>query len=325
MLTFLVRALWRKLWTLVFISIVSFGVIHLAPGQPSQIDPLNPRFTKEQLLRYRVAFDLDKPLYVQYRLFYQRLFSGELRSFKDNQPVLGKIAERAWNSLPLFLVGTILVWCYAFPLGIASAVRRDSLFDRATTVLVFALISVPGFYLSYLGIIFVVETFQVDVIGLRTFGQQAVGLLPRVMDRMWHLVLPSVLGATAGVAVLSLFVRSQMLEVIRSDYVRTARAKGLSEDTVLYHHALRNGLLPFVTMLGLLIPGLIGGSVIFETIFAWPGIGRLGYEAILGRDYPVVIALNFIAAVLTLIGTLLSDVLYMVVDPRIRLEDGAGR
>ncbi len=319
MFKFVLRALWRKLWTLLLISIVSFGVIHLAPGQPSQIDPLNPRFTKEQLLRYRAAFDLDKPLHVQYRLFYARLFTGQLRSFKDSQPVLGKIVERAWNSFPLFVVGTILVWCYAFPLGIASAIRRNSLFDRMTTVLVFALISIPGFYLSYLGIIFVVQTFHVDVIGLRTFGRESAGLLPAVMDRIWHLVLPSALAVTGGVAVLSRYVRSQMLEVIGSDYVRTARSKGLDEDAVLYRHALRNGLLPFVTMLGLLLPGLIGGSVIFETIFAWPGIGRLGYEAILGRDYPVVIALNFIAAALTVLGTLASDLLYMIVDPRIRL------
>jgi peptide/nickel transport system permease protein len=294
-------------------------VIHLAPGSPSQIDPMNPRFTKEQLARYQAAFDLDKPLHVQYGLFYHRLFTGQLRSFKDNQPVLPKIVQRAWNSFPLFVVGTILVWCFAFPLGIATAVRRDSWFDRATTVLVFALISVPGFYLSYLAIIFVVETFQVDVIGIQTFGRDPAGAWTQVMDRTWHLVLPSLLGATAGIAVLSRYVRSQMLEVLSSDYVRTARAKGLPEDDVLYRHALRNGLLPFVTMLGLLIPALIGGSVIFETIFAWPGIGRLGYEAILSRDYPVVIALNFIAALLTVVGTLVSDVLYMLVDPRIRL------
>jgi len=319
MFTFLLKALWRKLWTLFFVSIVSFAVIHLAPGSPSQIDPMNPRFTKEQLERYRAAFDLDKPLYIQYTLFYQRLFTGQLRSFKDNQPVLGKILERAWNSLPLFLVETILIWCYAFPLGIAAAIKRNSLFDKVTTVLVFALISIPGFYLAYLGIIFVVENFHVDVIGLRTFGREGVGGFYQLMDRTWHLVLLSVLGATAGIAVLSRYVRSQMLEVIGSDYVRTARSKGVAEDAVLYHHALRNGLLPFVTMLGLLIPGLIGGAVILETIFAWPGIGRLGYEAILSRDYPVVIALNFIAAVLTLIGTLVSDLLYMLVDPRIRL------
>jgi len=316
---FLLKALWRKFWTLLFVSIVSFAVIHLAPGSPSQIDPLNPRFTPQQLERYRKAFGLDQPLYVQYGRFYKQFFSGELRSFKDNQPVLRKILERTVNSLPLFVVETILIWCFAFPLGIATAVKRNSLFDRSMTVLVFALISIPGFYLAYLAIIFVVQSFHVDVIGLRTFGREGVGAFSAMMDRTWHLVLPSVLGATAGIAVLSRYVRSQMLEVINADYVRSARSKGLSEDRVLYLHALRNGLLPFVTMLGLLIPALIGGSVIFETIFAWPGIGRLGYEAILSRDYPVIISINFLAAVLTLVGTLVSDLLYVLVDPRIRL------
>src|SRR5436309_1039800 len=202
MFPFLLRTLWKKVWTLVFISIISFAVIHLAPGDPSQIDPLNPRFTKEQLQRYRVAFDLDKPLWVQYSRFYWKLLTGELRSFKDNQPVMPKILWRAWNSLPLFFVGTVLVWCYAFPLGVSSAVRRNSAFDKVTTVLVFALISIPGFYLSYLAIIWVVRTFGVDVFGLQTFGREKLGWLPWLMDRTWHLVLPSVLGATGGIAVL---------------------------------------------------------------------------------------------------------------------------
>jgi peptide/nickel transport system permease protein len=140
------------------------------------------------------------------------------------------------------------------------------------------------------------------------------------MDRIWHLVIPSVMSAMAGIAVLSRYVRSQMLEVIGQDYVRTARAKGLLEDDVIYRHALRNALLPFVTMFGFLLPGLVGGSVIFEQIFAWPGIGRLGYDAILARDFPVILTINFIVALLTLVGTLLSDILYAVVDPRIRLE-----
>jgi peptide/nickel transport system permease protein len=317
--SFLVRTAWKKLWTLFFVSVVSFAVIHLAPGDPAQIDPLNPRFTKEQLQRYRTAFDLDRPLPVQYARFYWKLFTGELKSFKDNQPVLPKIWWRVWNSLPLFVVGTVLVWCYAFPLGVAAAVRRESAFDRVSTVLVFALISIPGFYLSYLAIVFVVRTLEVDVFGLETFGREYRGWPGWLMDRTWHLVLPSLLGATGGIAVLSRYVRSQMLEVVSSDYVRTARAKGLPEDGVLYGHALANALLPFVTMFGLLLPGLIGGSVIFETIFAWPGIGRLGYEAILNRDYPVVISIGFLSALLTLLGTLVSDLLYMVVDPRIRL------
>src|SRR5262249_50816229 len=240
MLPFLLRALHRKAWTLLFISIVSFGVIHLAPGSPSQIDPMNPRFTKDQLQRYRAAFDLDKPLYVQYGLFYRQLFTGQLRSFKDNQPVLPKLVERAQNSFPLFVVETILIWCFAFPLGIGTAIRRNSWLDQATTVLVFALISVPGFYLAYLGLVFVVDGvtipwlgrtltlggLHVDVVGIQTFGREAVGFWSRWMDRPWHPVLPAVLAATAGVAVLSRYVRSQMLEVIGSDYVRTARAKG---------------------------------------------------------------------------------------------------
>ena len=138
------------------------------------------------------------------------------------------------------------------------------------------------------------------------------------MDRVWHLTIPAVMSALTGIAVLSRYARSQMMEVMGQDYIRTAKAKGLSEDEVIYKHGLRNALLPFITMFGLLIPGLIGGSVIFETIFAWPGMGRLGYEAILNRDFPVILTLNLIAAVLTLVGTLISDVLYAMADPRIK-------
>ena len=157
------------------------------------------------------------------------------------------------------------------------------------------------------------------VIGMRTFGLSGAGAVTRVMDRVWHLLIPSILGATAGIAVLSRYVRGQMLEVESQDYVRTARAKGLPEEQVHYKHALRNALLPFVTMFGLVLPGLIGGSVIIESIFAWPGIGRMAYEAILARDYPVIITVNFVSAILVLVGTFLSDLLYMVVDPRIKL------
>ena len=153
---------------------------------------------------------------------------------------------------------------------------------------------------------------------MQTFGLEEAPLLFRSMDRIWHLTIPALMSAIAGTAILSRYVRSQMLEVIHQDYIRTARAKGLPEDQVIYHHGLRNALLPFITMFGLTIPGLIGGSVIFETIFAWPGMGRLGFEAILARDFPVILTLNFFAAVLVLLGTLISDVLYAVADPRIK-------
>jgi len=166
---------------------------------------------------------------------------------------------------------------------------------------------------------FVVNSFHVPVIGMETFGLGSLSWHRMFMDRIWHLLIPSILGATGGIAVLSRYVRSQMLEVEGQDYVRTAKAKGLPAEQVHYKHALRNALLPFVTMFGLILPGLIGGSVIIESIFSWPGMGRMAYEAILARDYPIILTVNFISAVLVLGGTFVSDLLYMVVDPRIRL------
>jgi peptide/nickel transport system permease protein len=320
MLRFLTRSLAQRLLLLVVISVLAHSVVHLAPGEPSQVDPSNPRMKPEDIARIRTAFHLDDPLHLQYFYWMRDLFSGELKSFKDSQPVLPKIWRRFLNSLPLFLCATLIVWSLSFPTGIHAAVMRGSLYDRSTTFAAYTLISIPGFFLSYLVILWVVDTFNVPVIGMRTFGMENAETIYRLMDRVWHLVVPSLMSAIAGIAVLSRYVRSQMLEVVGHDYVRTARAKGVSEDQVIYGHALRNALLPFVTMFGLLLPSLIGGSVIFEQIFAWPGLGRLGYEAILARDFPVILTLNFIAAALTLAGTFLSDVLYSAVDPRIRLR-----
>jgi peptide/nickel transport system permease protein len=320
MLAFVTRSLAQRLMLLVIISILAHSVVHLAPGEPSQVDPSNPRMKPEDIARIRAAFHLDAPLHLQYVYWMRDLFTGELKSFKDSQPVLPKIWRRFLNSLPLFLCATLIVWSLSFPTGIQAALRRGSIYDRATTFIAYALISIPGFFLSYLVILWVVDAFNVPVIGMRTFGMENAVPIYRWMDRIWHLVVPSLMSAVGGIAVLSRYVRSQMLEVVGLDYVRTARAKGVSEDQVIYGHALRNALLPFITMFGLMLPGLIGGSVIFEQIFAWPGLGRLGYEAILARDFPVILTLNFIAAVLTLGGTFLSDVLYSAVDPRIRLQ-----
>ena len=319
MLSFIGRSVIQKIITLFFVSIVSFLIIHLAPGKPSQVDPLNPKFTPEMVQRFREAFHLDQPLYTQYLYFYRDLLTGKTISWKDNQSVLKKIWERFLNSLPLFIVGTILMWTISFPLGIRSAIFRGGFYDRSATFFSYLLISIPGFFFAYMLIIFVVTRFHVPVIGMETFGIGDTALLSRAMDRIWHLLIPSVLGATAGIAVLSRYVRSQMLEVEGQDYVRTAKAKGLPSDQVHYKHALRNALLPFVTMFGMILPGLIGGSVITESIFAWPGIGRMAYEAILARDYPVILTINFVSAVLVLVGTFISDLLYLVVDPRIRL------
>ena len=319
MVSFIARNIVRKTITLFFVSIISFLIIYLAPGEPSQIDPLNPKFTKEVLERFRQQFHLDKPLHVQYLYFYRDLLTGKSVSWKDNRPVLGKIYERFLNSLPLFVLGTLITWTLSFPVGIQGAIARGGAYDRTTTFLAYFLISIPGFFFAYMMIIFVVTTFHVPVIGMQTFGLDSSSPVTTLMDRLWHLLLPSILGAAGGIAVLSRYVRNQMLEVENQDYVRTAKAKGLSAEQVHYKHALRNALLPFVTMFGLVLPGLIGGSVIIESIFSWPGMGRMAYEAILARDYPVILTVNFISAILVLAGTFLSDLLYMVVDPRIRL------
>ncbi|MFP4630067.1 MAG: ABC transporter permease [Desulfohalobiaceae bacterium] len=319
MFSFICRSLIQKSITLFFVSVISFAIIHLAPGKPSQIDPMNPKFTPEVLERFQQEFNLDEPLHLQYFLFYKDLLTGQTVSWKDNQPVLHKIWERFLNSLPLFAVGTLLTWTISFPLGIRAAIFRGGWFDRSTTFLAYVLISIPGFFFAYILIILVVNYLQVPVIGMETFGIKPDSRLMLLMDRVWHLLLPSVLGATGGIAVLSRYVRNQMLEVEGQDYIRTARAKGLPEDQVHYRHALRNALLPFVTMFGLILPGLLGGSIIIETIFSWPGIGRMAYEAILARDYPVILTVNFISAVLVLTGTFISDLLYILADPRIKL------
>jgi peptide/nickel transport system permease protein len=317
--TFLVRALGQRLLLLAVISVVAHAVVHLAPGEPSAVDPMNPRLKPEDVARIREAFHLNDPLHLQYAFWMRDLLTGRLTSFKDGAPVLPKIWERFLNSVPIFFLAVLIEWCLAFPVGIRAAVRRGAVFDRSTTLASYALISFPSFFLAYVVIIFVVSTFDVPVIGMRTSGMEDAAAWYRGMDRVWHLAIPSLLAALGGIAVMSRFVRAQMLEVVSQDYVRTARAKGLPEDDVIYGHALRNALLPFVTMFGFLLPGLIGGSVIVEQIFAWPGLGRLAYDAILARDFPVILTINFFAAGLTLAGTFLSDVLYAVVDPRIRV------
>jgi peptide/nickel transport system permease protein len=319
MLSFIGRSIIQKIVTLFFVMVISFLIIHLAPGEPSQVNPLNPKFTPEMVERFRQAFHLDEPLHVQFVYFYRDLFTGKSISWKDNEPVLKKIWGRFLNSLPLFIVATILTWTLAFPIGVRSAIFRGGVYDRLATFFSYLLYSIPGFFFAYILILLVVNAFHVPVIGMKTFGFTHVSMLRTAMDRVWHLLLPAMLEATVGIAVLSRYVRSQMLEVEGQDYVRTARAKGLPAEQVHYKHALRNALLPFVTMFGLMLPAIIGGSVIIESIFSWPGIGRMAYEAILARDYPIILSINFISAVLVLIGTFISDILYMVVDPRIRL------
>src|SRR4030066_2437365 len=317
MASFILRRLAQMFVTLVGISIISWVIITLAPGGPIGLT-LDPKASPKIIEQMMKNYDLDKPIYQQYYLWLKKLFTGKLYSFKDGRPVMQKINERIWNTLLLNLVATIIIFSLAIPLGVFSAARRYSLLDNIGTFLAYLGISAPSFWLAYLLILGTVELFGYPVLGMRSFVTEDFTTTEIVMDRIWHLILPSIIMAIHGIASLSRYTRSSMLEVIRQDYIRTAKAKGVSEETVYYKHGLRNAMLPTITIFGFMIPGLIGGSIIMETVFAWPGIGQLAYQAILARDYPVLMTLNTIAAVLTLIGNFIADILYGIADPSIR-------
>jgi peptide/nickel transport system permease protein len=303
--------------TLVGISIISWVVITQAPGSPIALT-MDPKVSPKVIEQMMKNYDLDKPIHQQYFLWLKKLFTGKLYSFKDGRPVLAKIEERIWNTLLLNLVATIITFSLAIPLGIFSARRQYSFLDHLGTFGAYLGISAPTFWLAYLLILGTVELFGYPVLGMRSFVTEDFTTTELVLDRTWHLMLPSIILAIHSIAGLSRYTRSSMLEVIRQDYVRTARAKGIPEVEVYYKHALRNALLPIITIFGFLIPDLIGGAIIMETIFAWPGIGRLSYQAVLARDYPVVMTILTISAVLTLIGNFIADLLYGMADPRIR-------
>ncbi len=315
--SYIVRRLFYSLITLIGISIISWVIITQAPGIPIALT-MDPKVSPEIIAQMEKNYDLDKPIYQQYFLWLQRLFNGKLYSFKDGRPVMQKIAERIWNTLLLNLVAMLIIFSLALPLGVFSARRQYTFFDNLGTFGAYLGISIPSFWLAYLLILTTVKLFGYPVLGMRSFVTEGFTEPQIIMDRLWHLMLPSIILAIGGIAALSRYTRSSMLEVIRQDYVRTAKAKGLPEETVYYKHALRNALLPVITLFGFIIPGLIGGSIIMETVFAWPGIGRLAYQAVLARDYPVVMTINTITAILVLIGNFVADILYGIVDPRIR-------
>ncbi len=305
------------------ITIVCFVVIHLAPGSPTDLQTdLNPRVSAEAKARLQSMYDLDKPLYQQYLLWVGKLATLDLgQSFSpDHRPVIDKILERIPITIIINVLSMILIIIVAIPIGVLSAVRQNSLFDKVTAVFVFIGFAVPTFWLALLlMILFGVHLGWLPISGIRSLNYEYLPPLAALIDLLKHLILPVILSAFGGLAGFSRYMRSNMLEVIRQDYITTARAKGLSERVVIYKHALRNALLPVITILGLSIPGLIGGSVIFETIFAIPGMGQLFYMSVMSRDYPVVMGILFIGAILTLIGNLIADLSYAVADPRIRI------
>jgi peptide/nickel transport system permease protein len=270
---------------------------------------------------YKQKFGLDKPLWQQYFIWIGNMMKGEFgNSFKDNRPVLDKIGERIPITLGINVATFFLIYLIAIPVGIYSAARQYSFGDRLTTVLMFILYSLPNFWLATLAIVFLcnVEYFKIfPTAGLKSLTYDQMGFFAQMWDRVMHLFLPITILSLGSFAFTSRQMRSSMLEVIRQDYIRTARAKGLSEKKVVLKHALRNSLIPIITLLGGLLPAMVGGSFIIESIFSIPGLGQLAVLAIFDRDYPVIMAELFLVSVLTVIGILIVDILYSIVDPRI--------
>ena len=319
------RALQKTIWLLtVFIGItlVSFSVIHLAPGSPTDMETtLNPLADAAAQQRLAEFYGLDRPLHVQYASWLKQLarldFGNSMSS--DGRPVIDKITERLPLTLWVNLTVLFLTLILAIPLGIIAARHRGGLFDKGTTLFVFIGFSMPGFWLALLLVVFFsIELQWLPLSGVTSLDHDSLSAPGKVLDIMRHLALPVFVATFGSLAGMSRFMRASVLEVLRQDYILTAKAKGLPERTIMFRHALANALLPVITLLGLQVPALIGGSVILETIFALPGLGLLFYDAVMSRDYPLIMGSLVLGAVLTLFGNLLADFCYGLADPRIR-------
>lgn len=314
---YLLRRLTQLPVQLLILVVLAFALVHLTPGTTGAVDLQSLGTENSAALRQQLG--LDRPLYTQFGDWVWRMARLDFgRSLLDNQPVRTKI----WERLPatVLLVGSALLLSLliAIPLGVISSYYRHSILDYLLTVFAFFGVSIPAFWAAIVAIIlFGVKLHWLPVQGMETVGQPVSS---HAWDVFKHLILPATVLALEGTAALARYVRSSMSEALAEDYVRTARAKGLRESTVLFRHALKNALLPLVTLVGLRLPSLIGGSVLVETVFAWPGIGRLGWDSVLKRDYPVVMGLVVCTGVLTIVGNLLADIAYGAIDPRIKLD-----
>ncbi|MEW6214093.1 MAG: ABC transporter permease [Nitrospirota bacterium] len=323
MLSYITKRLLLMVPLLFGITLITFTVIHLAPGSPVEVQTeMSLKASAQARENLKKLYGLDKPLYIQYIEWLKRFVKLDFgKSFVDGRKVIDKILERIPITLIINILSLILILIIAIPIGILSATRQYSIFDKLSTVFVFVGFSTPTFWLALLlMILFGVNMGLLPISGIQSIDVSEMRPFERFLDWIKHLILPVGVSAFGGVAGLSRYSRSSMLEVIRQDYIRTAMAKGLAESKVVFKHALRNALMPIVTILGLSVPGLIGGGVIFETIFAIPGMGQLFYSSTMSRDYPTIMGILVIGAVLTLFGNLIADISYAMVDPRVRVR-----
>ena len=325
MFTYASRRLLQAIPIMLFLSIFLFGIVRLMPGGPLAQAERNPNVTAEQLAAMRVRLGLDEPLPIQYVKWIRAfVLEGDWGySIKFRRPVSEMIWERLPATLLLFGVGFLVTLMIAIPVGVYSAIKPYSFFDNLITTLSFAGQSVPVYWLGLLLILIFYLTLQNPFGDGPMFpvgGMYTVGKEGDLLDLLWHLVLPIVAVSVGWVAWYSRFLRSSMRDILNEDFIRTARAKGLSFRMVHFRHALRNALLPLVTLMALDLPTIFGGAVFIETIFSWPGMGRLFWDAARGRDYPVLLATVMIQAALILLFNLIADILYGFLDPRIRYD-----
>jgi peptide/nickel transport system permease protein len=324
------RVLSKLLWlgiVLLGITLLSFWIIHLAPGSPTDMQTtLSPTAGAEARERLEQIYGLDQPIHIQYLNWVKRVamldFGQSLSG--DHRPVWDKIKERLPLTLSLNIISLVLILGISIPIGIFSALYQGGLFDRSMTIFVFIGFAMPSFWLALLLMMaFGIYWPVFPISGVTSLDFEYLGFWSKAADLARHLALPVFVFTITGLAGMSRFMRTSMLEVLRQDYILTARAKGLPTRVVVFRHGLRNALMPVITILGLSVPTLIGGSVIVESIFSLPGLGQLFYHSVLARDYPLIMGNLVLVSVLTLAGNLLADLGYALADPRIRL--GAGR
>lgn len=331
MLRYLFKRLLLMIPTFLGITVITFFVIQLAPGDPATMKIQmergrgNPQLAAKIVEDTRKLYGLDRPIYVQYGKWLKRIVTLDFgESYSDHRPVIDKISEALPITLLLNILSLIITYIISVPIGVTTALKPQSWWDYGSAVLLFILYSLPSFWVATILMTYLAGGDYMNlfpIMGISSLGADQLSWYQYVVNICWHLVLPVVCLTYGSFAFMARFARSNMLEVIRQDYIRTARAKGLSEWKVVIRHGFRNSLVPLISLSGTLLPALLGGSVIIEQIFAIPGMGRLGFQSVLQRDYPTIMALTAIEAVLTLIGLLISDVMYAVVDPRIRYGD----
>lgn len=314
--SYLARRLLIAVPMLVAISFVSFAIMQAVPGGPLAVYRNNPNVRAADLARLEQQFGLDKPMPVQYAIWLRNFATGDWgQSLASGMPVTQMIVERLGNTFYLMGVAFALTLLIAIPIGVLSAIKQYSLFDHVATLLAFLGFSVPIFWLGLMAIIL----FSVRLGWLPAGGMRTIDTPFSFVDRLRYLALPASLMAFHSAAQYSRYIRSGMLEVIRQDYITTARAKGLHERAVITRHALRNALIPLITVVALDLPSLFSGALLIETVFAWPGMGRLFWQSATRFDYPVLMGIIIVTALLVILFNLLADVLYAVADPRVRL------